>query len=150
MKDRRHIIPVSPPFLDFIIICFKIRALRDKRGFNAHYSAHYFAHYFGLMMIKKGLRFPKDYGNGIGIRTDSKGRFYFRVGVPPELRDLYPTKQGGTKKQFDKYLTGSEGTYQDALRNLPDVKRDVEQDLANRLAKTKLQYEMYHKRGTDT
>ena len=135
MKDRRHIIPVSPPFLDFIIICFKIRALRDKRGFNAHYSAHYFAHYFGLMMIKKGLRFPKDYGNGKGIRTDSKGRFYFRVGVPPELRDLYPTKQGGTKKQFDKYLTGLNGTYQDALRNLPDVKRDVEQDLADRLAK---------------
>ena len=46
------------------------------------------------MMIKKGLRFPKDYGNGKGIRTDSKGRFYIRVGVPPELRDLYPTKQG--------------------------------------------------------
>ncbi len=109
----------------------KIRALRDKRGYNAHY----FAHYFGLMMIKKGLRFPKDYGNGKGIRTDSKGRFYIRVGVPPELRDLYPKEKGGTKEQFDKYLTGKEGTYQDALRNLPDVKRDVEQDLANRLAK---------------
>ena len=53
MKDRQHIIPVSPPFLDFIIICFKIRALRDKRGYDAHYSAHYFAHYFGLMMIKR-------------------------------------------------------------------------------------------------
>ena len=124
-------IPVSPPLLDFIIICFKIRALRYKRGYNAHY----FAHYFGLMMIKKGLRFPKDFSNGKGIRTDSKGRFYFRVGVPPELRDLYPTKQGATKKQFDKYLTGLDGTYQDALRNMPDVKRDVEQDLADRLAK---------------
>lgn len=105
--------------------------MRDKRGYNAHY----FAHYFGLMMIKKGLRFPKDFSNGKGIRTDSKGRFYFRVGVPPELRDLYPTKQGATKKQFDKYLTGLDGTYQDALRNMPDVKRDVEQDLADRLAK---------------
>ena len=51
------------------------------------------------------------------------------------MRDLYPKEKGGTKEQFDKYLTGSEGTYQDALRNLPNVKRDVEQDLADRLAK---------------
>ena len=47
-KDTRLIFPVSPPFLDFIIICVKIEALKDKRGYNAHY--------FGLMM-KKSLRF---------------------------------------------------------------------------------------------
>tara|TARA_B100000925_G_C21799471_1_gene383990 strand:+ start:415 stop:648 length:234 start_codon:yes stop_codon:yes gene_type:complete len=44
-KDTRLIFPFSPPFLDFIIICVKIEALKDKRGYNAHY--------FGLMMKKK-------------------------------------------------------------------------------------------------
>ena len=132
---RCLIFPVSPPILDFIIICLKIKALRDVGEQNGHYFGHYFTNLYGLYMMKNTLLFPKNFELGKGIKQDKKERFYFYVGIPKSIQHLYPTSGGNNNKQVKKFLTGYNSTYQEALRNVAEKKREAEHDLANRIAK---------------